>query len=80
MQQSIDNNPFQTGSKEAHYWQEGWWDAFYEIAPRFTEQSNYLAANDGWINKLSKYKWPLVGSILSASLVATSWVIFEAAA
>ena len=25
----VSANPFRLGTKEAHYWQEGWWEGFY---------------------------------------------------
>ena len=77
---SIDHNPFQMHSTEAHYWQEGWWDGFYEATPRFALQPGPIVSNDGWFSKLREHKWPLLGSAISVGLVAVSWTIFEIAA
>ena len=77
---TVEANPFQLGSKEAHYWQEGWWDAFYNAEPRFAIQGQPVATNDGWFSKLRQHRWPVVGSMLGLSVAAVSWAIFEAAA
>lgn len=49
---SEEDNPFAAHTRESDYWLEGWWDAFYEHAPKHTLEDD-LTSKDKVPHKAS---------------------------
>lgn len=47
-------NPYHRGSKQAHYWQEGWWEAFYNTDNLSdTYQEHYIVKSMANVDRIA---------------------------
>jgi len=71
-------NPHMQGSREAFFWEEGWWDGFYQEPVRFIIEQT--PANDSLFGLIRNNKWRIFGSSLVATAAAVGYLLMDVAA